>query len=222
MNSTDKINKDTILSRINLFENISEKSKKFLSEICLTKHVKKKQHLFFEGEKGMAVYILITGSIQLYKTAPDGKEVVIKVVKPEEIFAEVVLYQQDHYPVNAVALKNSYLFMIPKHQFICLLKNEDFSRDFFGNLIEKLRYLTERIKYLTLHDVEERLYIFLKEHHGRKDKIVSPLSKKDIASSIGATPETLSRLILRLKKENKIIWKKNVISLSDAFWKTYE
>jgi CRP/FNR family transcriptional regulator len=213
-----EITKAEILARTNLFENISDKSRKDLAEICLSKQVSKKQHLFLEDDKGVSLYILVTGSIQLYKTSTDGKDIVIRVIKPGEMFGEVILFEQDHYPVSAVALKDSHLYIIPKHQFICLLKNEDFSRDFFGTLMKKMRYLTERIKYLTVHDVEDRLRQFLEEHHGRKETIVPTISKKDIASSIGATPETFSRLINRLKKEGKLEWKNNSITVFDSFW----
>lgn len=212
------MDKTEILGRTNLFSNISDKSRNALAEICLSKQVSKKQHLFFEDDQGISVYILVTGSIQLYKTSPDGREVVIRVVRPGELFGEVILFEQDHYPVSAVALKDSSLFLIPKNQFTGLLKNEDFSKDFFSTLMQKMRYLTERIKYLTLHDVEERLRLFLKEHYGKKDKIVPTISKKDIASSIGATPETFSRLINRLKREGKMEWKDNSIIATELFW----
>jgi CRP/FNR family transcriptional regulator len=213
-----EITKAEILARTNLFENISDKSRNALADICLSKQVSKKQHLFLEDDKGVSLYILVTGSIQLYKTSTDGKDIVIRVIKPGEIFGEVILFEQDHYPVSAVALKDSFLYVIPKHQFIGLLKNEDFSRDFFGTLMKKMRYLAERIKYLTVHDVEDRLRQFLEEHHGRKETIVPTISKKDIASSIGATPETFSRLINRLKKEGKMEWKNNSITVFDSFW----
>jgi len=213
-----RVDKAEILARTNLFENISDKSREELAEICLSKQVSKKQHLFFEDDKGVSLYILVTGSIQLYKTSTDGKDIVIRVVKPGEIFGEVILFEQDRYPVSAVALKDSNLFIIPKHQFTCLLKKEEFSRDFFGTLMKKMRYLAERIKYLTIHDVEDRLRQFLREQYGKKDTIVPTISKKDIASSIGTTPETFSRLINRLKKEGKMEWENNTLTVFDTFW----
>jgi len=200
------MNKENILRHIPLFENISQESRAALVDISIPKTVKKKEPLFWEGDKGLTLYILVKGNIRLFKTTSEGKEVVIKVVKPGEMFAEVVLFEQSRYPVSAVALKESLVFMISKHQFTCLLENERFRNDFIGNVMKKLRYLTDQIQFLTTHDVEDRLFMFLEEQYGKKERIVSSLSKKDVAAAIGATPETLSRLLLRLKNEGKVDW----------------
>jgi len=99
------MDKNELFSRIHLFENISRKSKAALADICLQKILQNKEILFIEGDKGYSLYILVSGNIQLYKTTPDGKEVVIKVVKPGELFGEVILFEQAEYPVTAIALK---------------------------------------------------------------------------------------------------------------------
>ena len=199
-------NKEDILRHIPLFENISKESRAALAYISIPKIVKKKEPLFWEGDKGLSIYILVKGNIRLFKTTSEGKEVIIKVVKPGEMFAEVVLFEQSRYPVSAVALKESLVFMISKHQFTCLLENESFRKDFISNVMKKLRYLTDQIQFLMNHDVEDRFFMFIEEQYGKKERIVSSLSKKDVAAAIGATPETLSRLLHRLKNEGKVDW----------------
>jgi CRP/FNR family transcriptional regulator len=210
--------REDILARIGLFENISESSLRALGDICLEKDVARGQVLFREGDKGYSLYILVTGLVQLHKTAPDGRDVVIKVVRSGEMFGEVILFEQDRYPVSAVALKNSRLYVVPKHQFACLLAREEFRRDFMASLMGKLRYLADQIRYLTAHDVEDRLLRFLEEQFGRSSRIVCPLSKKQVAAAISTTPETLSRLLLRLRKERKLSWEGGTIEVAPDAW----
>jgi CRP/FNR family transcriptional regulator len=212
------MDKEQILSQTSLFERISISSRKALADICLPKNIYKKSSLFHEGDKGYSIYILVTGSIKLYKTAPDGKEAVIKIIKPGELFGEVVLFEQNTYPVSALALMNSFLFMIPKFQFLCLLKNEGFMKDFIGTLMQKMRYLTQKIQYLSLHDVEDRFFHFLKDQYGMHEKIRLSITKKDLAKAIGTKPETLSRLLLRLKGEEKARWEDRVVTVSKKVW----
>lgn len=202
-----------LLRQISFFESLSEENLKALADICLTKRIAKKEILFLEGEKGVSLYILLTGNIQLYKTAPDGKEIVIKVVKTGEMFGEVILFEKSAYPVSAVALKESRALMISKHQFSCLLSHENFRNEFIGSLMEKLRYLADQIRHLSHLDVENRFFLFLKEQYGERQQIRITISKKDVAAAIGATPETLSRLIQKLKKEGKITWEGSTITL---------
>jgi len=184
----------------------SENNRNKLIEIGKLREIRKKEIVFIEGDRGHSFYICISGNIQLTKASADGKEIVIKVIKPGEIFAEVILFEKDIYPVTAIAVNNSDIFEISKPNFLSLLDEKSFREDFIRSLIRKQRYLTEQIKYLTIHDVEDRFFNFLKEQFGSETEIILSLSKKDIAAAIGTTPETLSRLILRLTKDNILSW----------------
>ncbi len=205
------INPISIIEQADYFKNLSVQNKRRLAEICLLKNLDKKEILFLEGDRGHALYLCALGSIQLFKTSPDGQEVIIKVIRPGELFGEVILFEKNEYPVTAVALERSSVFLLPKTQFYCLLEDSNFKKDFISNLMAKLRYLTEQVKYLTSYDVEARLFRFLKEQTGNKENTKINLSKKDTAAAIGTTPETLSRVLSRLKKQNKLIWERNKI-----------
>ena len=212
------MNKESILLQTQLFENISPKNLSALADICLPKKYQKKEILFREGEKGYSIYILVSGHVQLYKTTPSGKEIVIKVIEPGELFAEAILFEENRYPVTALALESCLVFLLSRHQFNCLLENDAFRGDFIGGLIKKLRYLTGQISSLSAIDTEERLRIFLRTHYGRKEKITCRLAKKAVAAAIGTTPETLSRLLLRLKRERKLLWEGNSLTVHPGFW----
>jgi CRP/FNR family transcriptional regulator len=191
-----------------------------LAGIAMPKHLKKGERLFLEGEKGHAVYLCGTGSIQLTKEGAEAKDVVVKVIGPGELFGEVVLFEKDRFPVSATALKNSTVFVLPKHQFHCLLENKSFRDDFIVLLMHKQRYLTSRLRDLQSHDVEERFFRFLKDQYGPAGKISPGISKKDMAAAIGTVPETFSRLLQRLKKQGVARWEKGEIVLRDGFWKS--
>ena len=129
-----------------------------------------------------------------------------------------MLFEADRYPVSAVALATCRLYAVLKHDIENLLGRSDFRRDFITMLMRKQRYLTERIRQLSTQDVAERLLVFLREQYGPRDQIQTALSKKDIAAAIGVTPETLSRLIPRLKKEKKIVWTGRAIRFPAGYW----
>ena len=167
------------------------------------------------------MFICAEGNIQVFKTAEDGREIVIKVLKPGEIFAEVVLFESPRYPASAMALSDSKVFLFPKHQVLCLMEREDFRTDFIRMLMRKQRYLVDQIKYLSSHDVEDRFFLFLKEQFGAQTSIDPKMSKKDVATAIGTTPETLSRLLLRLKKEGKVDWAERLL-INKSVWDILE
>ena len=65
-------------------------------------------------------------------------------------------------------------------------------------------------------------FLFLRDHYGAVAAITPSLSKKDIAAAIGATPESLSRLILRLQKRKVIDWKGKELKIAPGFWSDFE
>lgn len=207
MSNVDKLKESAFITGFN------QSNREKILKTGNIRQIRKKEIIFLEGDKGHSFYICINGNIQLTKTSADGKEIVIKVIKPGEMFAEVILFEKDIYPVTAIAVSNSDLFEISKPEFLSLLDNSSFRDDFIRSLIRKQRYLTEQIKYLTIHDVEDRLFNFLKEQFGDKAEITLSISKKDVAAAVGTTPETLSRLILRLTKENILSWNGKKIML---------
>lgn len=206
-----------LLRQIDLFRGLSETG---LQALALASHrikIKKNQVLFTEGDKGDSIFVLEKGAVQLHKSTPTGREVLIRTIQPGEIFAEIVLFEQDAYPVTATVAQSGTVCAIPKLKVHALLESRDFRGAFIGGLLKRYRYLTSRILYLSAHDSEERFRLYLKEQHGEKAGAFLALPKKTAAAVIGVTPETLSRLLLKYKKE--ITWAKGEIKITEKFWK---
>jgi CRP-like cAMP-binding protein len=208
-----------ILDQVRFFEGISRSSKEALSKFCIPSERPKQAVLFREGEPGEAMLLLARGRVSLHKLSPDGHETVIKVIKPGEVFAEVVLFEKKFYPVTAVALTEVLVFRLLRRDLLDLLRQEDFRNDFIATLLRKQRYLADKIQQLTSQDVEQRLRAFLLEQYGVREQIQAEINKKQLAAAIGASPETLSRLLQDLKLRKCLVWKQGIISIAPAFWK---
>jgi len=207
-----------IVDQARFFEGISKESKEALAKFCMPGERFKHTTLFREGEPGEAMYLLARGRVSLHKLSPDGREVVIKVIKPGEVFAEVIVFEKKFYPVTAVALTDVLFFKLLRRDLLNLLRQEDFRNDFIAMLLRKQRYLADKIQQLTSQDVEQRLRAFLIEQYGRRERISAEINKKQLAAAIGATPETLSRLLQDLKSRKMLVWKLGIIAVAPKFW----
>jgi CRP-like cAMP-binding protein len=207
-----------LLGRSEFFRGISPRSLASLAAIAVPKKLGKRELLFLEGGEGRGMYLLAEGAVQLSKSAPDGREIVIKTLQPGEVFGEVVVFEARDYPVTAMAVEPGLVLLIPRLQIECLLADEGFRRDFMAMLMAKQRYLTERILSLTSRDVEERFFAFLEERYGRRDSYRILLSKKDVAAAIGTIPETFSRLLQRLRAQHRLSWDGGKLTLAPGFW----
>lgn len=212
---------DESLQKSELFSGLSHMHRDDIKASGKELFLEKGSSLFLEGEAGQSFFILLQGSVKLYRTSEDGREVIVRILTGGEIFGEVVLFMDDNYPVSSLALENSQLYSISKSDFHTLMEKESFRNEFISVIMRKQRYLSNRIHYLSAYDVEERFFKFLIENYGESLHYSINLSKKDLASAIGTIPETFSRLISRLKRRNIIIWEKKELVLKENFWEDY-
>lgn len=213
---------EKFFNRTELFSQLSEDHKKKLIEVGDYVTVGKNEQIFREGEKGSRIFLLLNGSVKLYRLAEDGRDIIVRLLSGGELFGEVVLFLDETYPVSAMALRESRLFILFKSDFYKLMVKEDFRNDFITVIMKKQRYLSSRIHYLSAYDVEERFFRFLQENFGERERYSISLSRKDIASTVGTIPETLSRLIARLKKRGILSWEKKELILKEGFWNEFE
>ncbi len=176
--------------------------------------------VFLEGDKGDRFFFLIEGLVRIYKVADNDREVVLRHIRPGEMFGEVILFNSELYPVNATAQRESVIFSIKRSVFMELFSDESFMKYFVSNLFQKMRYLTERVAFLNAYDVEERFFLFIDEHYGLRPVIEVDLSKAEIAEAIGTIPETISRMIARLKIRDVVIWNKNELRIDIEYAKS--
>lgn len=207
-----------LLKKHDLFSKLSRNALEDLSVKSVYKKLEPKEAVFSEGFEGNFFYLLLSGSVRVFKSSYEGRESTIKIIRPGEIFAEAILFQKREYPASAVAVVNSEIIAIHRESFLEMIKDRDSSRIFIETIFEKLRFLTDQIHYLNSHDVEDRFFRFIINNYGKKYRYDISLAKKDIASAIGTIPETFSRLLLRLTKTGVIAWKKNRLIIKDGFW----
>lgn len=185
---------------------------KKITSLSKIRSCKKNELLFSEGDIYKGFYILLKGSVKIYRTSIEGRESILHFIKPSESFGDVPLFEGGGYPVNARAMFDSNLIFIPHKEFIQLIKNN--STICFNMLVgfaKKMRRLTQKVNDLTTTEVTNRFARYLLEEVRKsgKENLPEPVirlnvPKKDVAAYIGTITDTLSRLLKKLQEE-KII-----------------
>jgi len=207
-----------ILAASPFFRDATPSARAALARQARLHSVKKRDVVFREGEAGHRVYLQVTGRTAMVKTAPDGQQACLKVVTPGELFAVVVLFGSAPYPVTAEVVEEGQVLELPAPALRALLDEPAFRDAFIEILIERQRYLAEQVRRLALDPLERRLLAFLRDHYGQRAEIVPPISKKDLAASLGVTPETFSRMLKRLSADDSITWSAGRIRVSESAW----
>jgi len=187
--------------------NADDETFKLLDSISSLVKKNKKEIFFFEDQEGENIYFLAAGHIKLYKTNDEGKEAIIHFVKPGELFAEILLYLRNRYPVTAEAVVDSVALAINSKKLYQLIKEHpDISMKLIGMMAQRIKYFLNMVENLTLSDARNRLlrYLNVLADKNKDNKVILPASKGDIAILLGIAPETFSRLLKKLTEENII------------------
>ena len=179
--------------------------------------------LFRQGQAAERFYFLREGLIKLFRLSPEGDEKIIEIMRPGETFAEAVMFMgsQGRYPVNAEAINESRLYAFEQKTFLNMLReSSDATFGLLGSMSRRLHMLVNQIESLTLQNATYRLVAYLLEeipHDARSSPEVQLTTPKGvIASRLAIQPETLSRILAKLRQGGLIEVHGNHITIRDV------
>ena len=202
----------TVLSALRasgFFGNLSEEDLLLIRPAAKRVSQPRNTIIFHEGEPCHGFYIVESGAVKLYKESADAKEHVLHLALPGDCFGEAALFLGTGYPASAAAVKDSSLILLRKNEFLeTLRRNPDVGFSLMASMATWAHRLVQSIESLTLKDASARFaaYILSKASPEARDGTVIDLgiTKQVLASHLGMTGETLSRLLARFEAEGLI------------------
>ncbi|PID73376.1 MAG: transcriptional regulator [Desulfobacterales bacterium] len=201
------MNKIEFLRQIPLFRGLPDADLEKMAAMQREREFPPGTLIFSDGDKAGGFYAVVSGQVKVYKMSDEGKEQILHVFGPGAPFGEVPVFEGGVYPAAAATLKKSRLLFFPRDAFTALVaENPSLALNMLAELSRRLRRFTVQVEALSLQEVPQRLmsYLrFLQEEQGG-NVVELPLSKGHLASLLGAAPETLSRILTRMKNEGVI------------------
>ena len=182
----------------NIIELLSIDERKNIKEVTL----QKEQILFNEGDVCECVGIVISGVIEITSYSYNGREIIFNHLESGMLFGNnLILSSEPIYKGSIIAKTPTKIALIYKNALISLLQNnKSFLLEYLKHQSDMSKELNGKIKLLTLDSAEERFFLYLTTHKGKiKYQTISGLAKE-----LYLQRETLSRLLTKLVKENKI------------------
>lgn len=179
---------------------------------CHLQKLAKGSYLFHEGEATSGFFVVHSGAVNVHRVTEDGREQVIRVFYPGESLGEVVIVGDQSYPASAKTTEASQVILIPTVFFReQTSSNPDFALRILASMSLHLRYLIETVEGLKLKQAESRVIKWLLRQLEEipdaarwNPEITLPLAKHLLASQLGITSETLSRVFARLRAQELI------------------
>lgn len=170
------------------------------------KQYKKKAEIFSEGDMPLHVYFVKSGNVKTFKSHPDGKEFITNLYVANDFFGFEPVLENENYKESAVALQDSELISVPRHDFMLMIQSHpDVSASFINLLCKKVAERERQLLSLAYNSVRQRTAdALLKSVSLKDDKAVIAISREDLAKMVGTASESVIRVLSDFKDEGII------------------
>lgn len=200
------------VSKVPIFNHLSPEQMTEIKELSQSLVLEKGDTLYRSGEESDTLYIVNSGRIRIYRITESGKERLLKILHSGEFTGEMALFTESLHESYAEAMEKTVVCTITRKKFHeLLLKYPTIALATLHELAYRLKSAEAQATRFVTAKVESRIASFLIESINDADnpssEIVLPMSKKDLASYLGTTPETISRKLSQLEDEGLILQK---------------
>jgi len=188
-----------------IFSHITHDEMLEIAKIIEPRSYRKGEMIYLAGDPGGKLYVLHTGKIKITRINPSGKEQVIHILGPGEFTGELSLFSSAPLTDNAEALEDSTMCIMDGAKLKALmLKNPVIALKVMEELSQRLQKAESLIEVISLDSVEQRLAQALLALAGDKGEVILKMTKKDFASQLGMSRETLSRKLAAFQEQGLI------------------
>ena len=190
-----------IIRSCGLFCGLSDVSFEKIRKIARTVRYRRGEIIFRDGEPCPGIFVVGRGAVRIFKLSPSGKEHVLHFARAGQTFAEVAAIGQFNCPAFADVTEDTVCALIPETGFRRIV-NEDhaFCKEMMTGMSKWVHQLVGLLEDLVLRDATARVarHLIQADPTGGGEEFTLPMRKKDLASHLNLTSETLSRTLHRL------------------------
>jgi CRP-like cAMP-binding protein len=175
--------------------------------------VRARDYIFMEGDAAESLCIVRSGRVRIVRHSKAGKDVILELLGPGEIFGGVAVIENRPYPASAQAVEASVILKIPAQALIAVSdRHPSVIRELALMMARRLRTAHNSVKSLAIDPVEARLaamLLRLAERDGQRDQrgLALPfhLTRQSLADMCGTTVETTIRVMSRWTRDGVVL-----------------
>jgi len=194
---------DEVVRRAPLFAGLDDEAASALLASTSSVELPRGQALFSEGEPGEHLYVIVAGKIKLGRTSGDGRENLLTVLGPGEMFGELSLFDPGPRTATATAVSDARLIALGHADLQTWLTGRpEVAQHLLGALARRLRRTNETLADLVFSDVPGRVakaLLDLANRFGRQTDggllVAHDLTQEELAQLVGASRETVNKAL---------------------------
>jgi CRP-like cAMP-binding protein len=172
-----------------------------------------REYIFMESDPARWLCVVMSGRVKILRHSRAGKDVVLELLGPGEVFGGVAVIERRPYPSAAQALEPTTVLKIPAEAVIATAERHPALVKEMALMIgRRLRAAHDSVKSLSVDPVEARMaaaLLRLAERDGARTKagLALPfhLTRQSLADMTGTTVETAIRVMSRWLKDGLVV-----------------
>ena len=203
------------IRRVPMFRDFADDELKGIAGTVTDRTYGKHDFIVREGDPGSTFFILVRGSVSVCRIMPDGREMILAILKEGDFFGEMAMFDSSLRSASIKTLTDVEVGAIRYADFLVLLDaNPRLGRSLVIALSDRLRAANALIAATTSQDIRARLASLLLNLSGQfgepvdnGTRISLRLTNQEMANMIGTTRETVNRALNRF-------WDEHIIDMS--------
>lgn len=199
--------KQLCVSKVPFFNHLSHKDMLKIVQLSRSKTFQKGEMIYRIGDPLHSLYIVHQGSVKVFQLFESGKEHLLRILEPGEFFGEMALFREKRMDSYAKALETTEICAIHRDDMQKLMKEHpSIAIKILEQFSMRLEKTDKLVGQLSANDVETRIasYLVSLAEEKKSLKLTLPMSKKDLASYLGTSQETLSRRLASFQNKGWI------------------
>jgi CRP/FNR family cyclic AMP-dependent transcriptional regulator len=194
---------DSVLARAGLFQGVAEEAREALTSALQYSDYARGETVFTEGEQGDTLYIVLSGKVKVGRRAADGRENMLSVMGPSDMFGELSLFDPGPRTATATVLTEARLASLAHSSLRPWISDRpEIAEQLLRVLARRLRRTNDALADLIFTDVPGRVakaLLGLSERFGTQEadgvRVHHDLTQEELAQLVGASRETVNKAL---------------------------
>jgi CRP-like cAMP-binding protein len=215
---------DEVLARAGLFQGIASEAAEALGSSLEFSDYSRGETVFSEGEQGDTLYIVMEGKVKIGRRAADGRENMLSVMGPSDMFGELSLFDPGPRTATATVVTDARLASLAQTALRPWITDRpEIAEQLLRVLARRLRRTNDALADLIFTDVPGRVakqLLALSERFGSSEpeglRVHHDLTQEELAQLVGASRETVNKALADFASRGWVRVDSRALTILDA------
>ncbi len=212
----------SVLRKHEIFSDLDNEALEQLGRYAKHTVLKRGATIFSKGDPGNSLYAVISGTVKISISSPDGRNAILNLIGPGETFGEMSVLDGQTRSADAIANTNCEIYVIDRRDFLPFMRSQPaLSMKFIELLCTRLRWTSDQVEQVILQDLPGRLASALlglteKRKLEPAASQTIAITQQEISEMVGMTRESINKQLRAWAARNWVRLEHGAIVVLDA------